>query len=93
MPNRKERPNQSEIWLTKLDVMFIFLAISPLFEDRFGRSLQFLHIEFDREAISDACRSGNARYRWGVLNFNYFSELSFCGPCGACFYKHSTGTV
>ncbi len=28
-------------------------AISPLFVDRFGRSLQLCHIDFDEEAISD----------------------------------------
>ena len=28
-------------------------AISPLFEDRFGRSLQFCHLQFDKESIYD----------------------------------------
>ncbi len=27
--------------------------ISPLFVDRFGRSLRFCHLEFDKEAIYD----------------------------------------
>ena len=30
-----------------------FMSISPLFVDRFGSSLRFSHLEFDREAISD----------------------------------------
>ncbi len=29
------------------------LTISPLLEDRFGRSLRFYHLEFDKEASSD----------------------------------------
>ncbi len=41
-------------------------TISPLFVDQFGRYLRFCHLEFDKEAISDGCRSENARYRWGV---------------------------
>ena len=41
-----------------------------LFQDRFGRSLRFCYIVFDKEAISDIWRNENARYWWGVLNFN-----------------------
>ncbi len=35
--------------------------------DRFGRSLQFCHLELDKEAISDNCRSENERYWWGSV--------------------------
>ncbi len=38
------------------------MTIYPLFVDRFGRSLRVCHIEFDKEAISDGCRSENAWY-------------------------------
>ena len=54
------------------------MAISSLFVDRFGHSLRFCH-RFDKEAISDGCRSENARFRGEVLNL---SDLDFCGPCG-----------
>ena len=63
---------------------FDFSAIFPLFVDRFGRSLRVFHLEFDKEAISDNCRSKNARYRWGIQILSDFSELSFCGPFGLC---------
>ena len=33
------------------------LSISPLFVDRFGRSLRFCHLELDKEATSDGCMS------------------------------------
>ena len=32
------------------------LSISPLFVDRFGRSLRFCHLEFIKEAISDGVK-------------------------------------
>ena len=50
-------------------------SISPLFVDRFRRSLRFCHIEFEKEAISDRCRIENARYRWGFLNFKWFFKV------------------
>ena len=31
----------------------VISSTSPLFVDRFGRSLQFCYLEFDKEAISD----------------------------------------
>ncbi len=37
------------------DVSFI----SQSFVDRFGRTLQFCHLEFDKGAISNGCRSEN----------------------------------
>ena len=44
--------------------------MSPLFVDRFGRSLQVYHLEFDKDAIYDSLM---AHFRvlgaWG-LNFN-----------------------
>ena len=45
-----------------------FSTISPLFMDQFGRSLQFCNIEFEMEAISDGCRSENARYVYIFFN-------------------------
>ncbi len=41
----------------------VFSLTFSLFVDRFGRSLRFCHQEFYKEAISDGCRSENARYR------------------------------
>ena len=35
--------------------------------DRFGRSLQFCYLEFDKEAISDGCRSENPGIGGGFL--------------------------
>ncbi len=48
---------------------FSFSAIFSLFVDRFGRSLRFCHLEFDKEANSNVYKSESARYRWGVSNF------------------------
>ncbi len=45
-----------------------FDHISHVCDDRFGRSLRFCHLEFDKEAIYDGCKSKNARYQWWVLN-------------------------
>ncbi len=44
--------------------------------DRFGLSLRFCHLEFDKEVKYGTlpCFGGDLR------------ELSFCGPCGPCFY-------
>ena len=36
-----------------------FSTIYPLLVDRFGRSLQFCNLEFDKEAISDGYMSEN----------------------------------
>ena len=47
---------------------FSFVDHAPLFVDRFRRSLRFCYLEFNKEAISDGCRSGNARYRWVILD-------------------------
>ena len=49
--------------------------------DRFARSLRFCHLEFDKEAIFDCCRSENSRYRLGFLILSDFREMSFCSPC------------
>ncbi len=57
-------------------------AIYALCLDRFGRPFRFCQLEFDKEAISDGCKSENAR--WRGLNFKWFRELSFCGHCGSC---------
>ena len=45
-----------------------FSDISPLFVDRFERSLQFCYLEFDAEAISD-CFMANSRIFRGNLKF------------------------
>ncbi len=34
---------------------FAYSTVSPLLVDRCGRSLQFCHLEFDKEVISDGC--------------------------------------
>ena len=53
-----------------------FSTIYPLFVERFGRSLRFYNIEYDKEAISDGRRSV------GFWILSDFRELSLCGPCG-----------
>ena len=53
------------------------MAISLLFVNRFGRSLHFCHVEFDKEAISDGCRSKKVRYQFLILS--EFREPSLCG--------------
>ena len=50
--------------------------------DLIGRSLGFCHLEFDKKAISDGCRSEN-RCVCGGLNF----KLSFFGLCETCFIE------
>ena len=62
-----------------------FSAKSSLFVVRFGRSLRFCHLGFDKEAISDGCRSEIVRYRWGVWILRDFRKLSFRGPCRLYF--------
>ncbi len=52
--------------------------------DRFERSLRFYHLELNKEAISDGCRSENTWHQWDFWILRYFKELSFCDPCGPC---------
>ena len=47
---------------------FALLVISPLFVDRFERSLKFCQQEFDKEAISDGYMA-HSRVFMGVLIF------------------------
>ncbi len=47
-------------------------TIYPLFVDRFGRSLRFLYIEFDKEAMYDGQRSENRCRCQEILNFKGF---------------------
>ncbi len=54
--------------------------------DLFGRSLQFCHLEFFREAIFVGYRSESGDIGGGFRIFNDFRELSFCCPCGPYFY-------
>ena len=49
---------------------------------RFGRSLLFCHLELDKEAISDDCRSENPDIGVEILNLSDFRELSVCSACG-----------
>ena len=51
-----------------------FKTISPLFVDRFGRSLRYCYLEFDKEALSDGCRSENIWYRWKGFEFKVILE-------------------
>ncbi len=37
--------------------------MSPLFVNRFGCSLQFCHLEFDKEAITDGLKSHSDVFR------------------------------
>ena len=46
--------------------------ISPLFVDRYGRSLRFCHLEFNYEDISDGSRSKSAGSGGGDFNFKCF---------------------
>ena len=39
--------------------IFFLSSISPLFVDRFGRSLRFCHIEFGKEAIANGGKAEN----------------------------------
>ena len=66
-------------------------AKSPLFVDRFGRVLQIFHLEFDKEAISDGCRSENAwcQYKGGlefqvVLVDLFYSVFNIGGKYRMC---------
>ncbi len=43
--------------------------ISSVFMDRFEHSFRFCHLEFEKEPISDGCRSENGQFLWGDLNF------------------------
>ena len=56
------------------------LAISHLFIYQFGRSLQFWHLEFEKEAISDGIMAHSFVFRWEGFEFSSdLSELIFCG--------------
>ncbi len=57
-------------------------VIFPLSVDQFECSLQFCHIEFDEEVISDGFR---VFMEGEGLILSEFRELSFCGPCGHYF--------
>ena len=59
-------------------------AISPLFEDGFGRSLRLCYLIFDKEAISDGCKMERPDIGGGLKILSDFRELSFCGPCEPC---------
>ena len=62
-------------------------AISPFFVDPFGRSLRFCYLEFDKEAISDGCRSEKYRYRLEVWILSDCRELSFFCSLWTLFLK------
>ena len=47
--------------------------------DLFGRSLRFNHQDFDKEAISDGCRSEIPGIVEGFSTLSDFRDLSFCG--------------
>ncbi len=51
--------------------------------DRFGLSLRFCHIEFDKEAFFDGFEIEKTGIGVGLLILNDLRELSFCGPCFA----------
>ena len=57
-----------------------------MFVDRFVCYLRFYHLEFDKEAIADGCRSENAPRIGGGLEIK-IRELSFCGLFGPCFKR------
>ena len=67
-----------------------FSTISPLFVDRFKRSLRFGHLQFDQEAISRGFMSHSRVFRVSFI-LSDFRELSFCGPCGPCYLKNDVG--
>ena len=50
-----------------------FSSIYSVFDDRFGRSLQVRHLEFDKKTVF-------------FLILSDFRELSSCGPCRPCFH-------
>ncbi len=58
-----------------LTVSLAFSAISLLFVIRFGRSLRFCHLKFDKEAIYNGCRNKNLGFGGWVLNFKWFYRL------------------
>ena len=55
--------------------------------DRFGRSLRFCYLKFDKEANSDDFMAHSRVSRAGGegLILSDFRELSFCIPSGPCF--------
>ncbi len=63
-------------------------TISPLFEDRFARSFRFFHQEFEKDVISDGCRSEIPDISGRLWILSDFSELNFCGPSWPCFVNH-----
>ena len=46
-----------------------FPTISALLMNRFGRYLQYCHLEFDEEAISDGCKSAKLPVSVGGFKF------------------------
>ena len=70
------------------------LAISPLFVDRFGRSLLFCHLEFDEEAMYDDLRSEKAALLWSYKQYNYliykfYIRVNlFCYSCDTLFNEN-----
>ena len=52
-------------------------VISPLFVDRFGRSLQYCYLEFDKEAIFDDFMAHSRNFKGREVDFIkiYWAEL------------------
>ncbi len=63
-------------------------TISPLFVDRFWRSLRFCYLKFNKEALSDGCRVKTQGIGEGFWILSDFRERSFYGPCGPSFIQN-----
>ena len=50
-------------------VRYLRLTHSPLFVDRFIRSLRVCHLEFNKKAVSVGYRSESGGFGGGVMNF------------------------
>ena len=63
-------------------VTFSFFDHVSVVNGRFGRSLRFCDLKFNKEVIYDGCRSENSRYQWLFMNFKRVKLLqSSCVSC------------
>ena len=62
-------------------------AISPLFVDRYGRSLRLCYLDFYKEAISVSWSSDNSAIGWGFWIPSDFRAPSFCSLCEPCYFN------
>ncbi len=53
---------------------FVISSISPLFMDRFGGSIRFCHLDFDKDGISEGKKGIPRGIRHSLINIAYLKS-------------------